>query len=405
MEFGSTVQLPQVLVVGLGVVGRAIAAEHVRHGVSVWVADQDATVVDSVGKNLADHFACDISTLTAEQSNHAGIRCSLPMSRLIPNSGRDTRDVGYLEADAGWLVIESIAERLDLKQAFYSEAEGWFDGEVVFGSNTSTLSVEKICHEMQRPERLCGLHFFMPVVGRSACEWIASERTERRTLDVCVNHANRIQKSIIRVADRPGFVVNRMLTPYLNEAFWLLCGGVEERDLRHAALRFGMPMSPLDLVDRIGARTAFDGGRVVWQAFPKRIVPSPLLPALVKRGFFGRQWRKGLYEYDSIGRRSGAGLAAGVQDLVDRYRHDEVDTNPQVAKPSRVDRIDWVAGRLAQAMVGEAELIVEEGVATRADVFTLAARGLGFSPSHQPDAFWNWPQRFGQALSSSSTAS
>lgn len=405
MDVTETDHGEQVLIVGLGVVGRAIAADHVRHGVSVWVADQDPSVVHRVGRELADRFTCDVRMATAASPMADGFRCPLARSLLNPRSGYRETGRDSPGRKSGWLVIESIAERLDLKQAFFRDAESWFEGDVVFGSNTSTLSVLRIGDQMQRPERLCGLHFFMPVVGRPACEWIASERTGRRTLETCVRHARRTHKTLIPVADRPGFVVNRMLTPYLNEAFWLLCGGISERDIRRAALRFGMPMSPLELVDHIGARTAFDGGRVVWQAFPKRIVPSPLLPALVKRGFLGRQWRQGIYDYDSLGRRSGAGLAAGVGDLVNRYRHDEVQKDLQVARGAGFDLIYWVAGRLANAIVGEAELIVEEGVASQSDVFVLATRGLGFFPSDQPAAFWDSRQRFRQPLSNSNTAS
>ena len=120
------------------------------------------------------------------------------------------------------------------------------------------------------------------------------------------------------VGDGPGFIVNRLLSPYLNEAMLLLGRGVSADRIERAALEYGMPMSPLELIDWIGTRTMFDAGRVYWQSFPERINPSPMLSALIKNKRFGRACGIGLYDYDH-GLRSPQ-LSPVTLEYCERYR-------------------------------------------------------------------------------------
>ena len=109
----------------------------------------------------------------------------------------------------------------------------------------------------------------MPVYNRPAVEVACGEETSTQAIGRCVAHVRRIRKEPLIVRDGPGFIVNRLLTPYLNEAMLLLCRGVSADRIEEAALRYGMPMSPLELIDWIGTRTMFDAGRVFWQSFPE----------------------------------------------------------------------------------------------------------------------------------------
>ncbi len=203
------------------------------------------------------------------------------------------------------IVIESIAERLDVKRNFFAEAEQIFGDDAILCSNTSTLRIGAIAEKLNRPERFCGMHFFMPVDKRHAVEVIRSEQTTDSTVRVCGDHVRRIHKEPLAVGDGPGFVVNRLLSPYLNESMLMLGRGVTAERIERAALAYGMPMSPLELIDLIGIRTTFDAGRVFWQSFPTRVDPAPILPAMVKKKRFGRSVRAGFFDYEADQRSKG----------------------------------------------------------------------------------------------------
>jgi 3-hydroxyacyl-CoA dehydrogenase len=154
----------------------------------------------------------------------------------------------------------------------------------------------------------------------------------------------------------------------------LLCGGVPAETIRQAALQFGMPMSPLELVDLIGARTAFDGGRIVWAAFPSRMDPSPLLPAMVKAKRSGVAVGEGFYHYDDAGKRISDNLAANAEKLLQKYQHDEFAELPSSDPLLR----NLVAELFAATMRLEAIAIERDGVADRSAITTAMRGGLGW---------------------------
>ncbi|TWT86130.1 3-hydroxyacyl-CoA dehydrogenase family protein [Neorhodopirellula pilleata] len=367
----SEVVWPQVLLVGAGVVGRSIALDHLLAGIPVWMADRDADML-----SRSCDWVLQRSESTAESAPPWGAKVDLPIVLIRPND----HDPSFGPEVPRWLLIESIAERLDVKQAFFADAEGWFERSPILTTNTSTLSIEKIASTMQHPERLCGLHFFMPVVDRHAAEIISSPATDPEVVAACCRHAERLAKRPLLVRDGPGFVVNRMLSSYLNLAMWLLCGGVDEDVIGRAAIGYGMPISPLELIDLIGPRTAFDGGRTVWQAFPTRMDPSPLLPALVKRKLTGVQGGRGFYTYSlqasdsSHPHREGQGITAEASELVERYRHHDFN----VGMLNADELIALVAELFAATMHWEAAAIVRDGIADSETIGLAMREGLAW---------------------------
>jgi len=275
------------------------------------------------------------------------------------------------------LVIESIAERLDVKQAFFRDAEKWFGDDAILCSNTSTLRIQAIAESLRRPERFCGMHFFMPVWQRHAVELVRGPLTSAATIEQCRQHAKRIAKRPLVVGDGPGFVVNRLLSPYLNEAMRMLTGGVSAEAIERAAKDFGMPMSPLELIDWIGIRTMFDAGRVYWQAFPNRLNPSPLLAGLVKRKRLGRTVGRGIYDYD--GPTRSASIAEETIELVQRYFRSEEN----VAQ-------DDVLMRLSIPMWIEGALALRDQIANGLTQLNQAMEGgLGFTTQHTWSEFYD----------------
>ena len=343
-----------VYLVGAGVVGRAILKAHVDAGVSVVIADLDQKylqqAVDQLGLD-SQRWQISAPLRLAGQLPAIELRCESDTSK----------------ADRS-IVIESIAERLDAKRAFFAEAERIFGDEALLCSNTSTLRIEAIAEAVERPQRFCGMHFFMPVDRRPAVELIASSATSDETIKICSEHAKRIDKQPLVVGDGPGFIVNRLLSPYLNEAMLMLGRGVSAEQIERAALAYGMPLSPLELIDYIGTETMFNAGRVYWQSFPSRINPSPILAGLIKNKRFGRAYGAGLYDYADDVRSEQ--LASITLELCQRYRRDEVSLSD-----------DEVMHVLSIPMWIESAIAIRDGIAESAEQFDLAMRGgLGFDP-------------------------
>ena len=334
--------------VGAGIVGQAILKAHLDAGLEVWLSDVDK-----------------------EQVSRAIQRLDLPSDRKGEIAQRgELFEVQFFgekrSIDSPPIVIESIAEKLSIKQAFFQSASKHFGDDAILCSNTSTLRVGEFAIEHDIASRVCGMHFFMPVDQRPAVEIVRTQTTESNVIQHCINHAKRIGKRPIVVTDSPGFIVNRLLSPYLNQSLLLLAHGANHERIKRAALEFGMPLSPLELIDWIGTRTMFDAGRAFWQAFPSRLEPSPIVPKLIKRKRLGRTKGGGLYDYDNDKRS--CELAAEAKTIVEEYALKRMDFSDS-------ELIDL----LSVPMWIEARLAIQEGVAESADQIQEAMQGgLGY---------------------------
>ena len=338
--------------IGAGVVGRAILQSHIDSGISVWLADQNEQALRNAVQEI--NWSCDAWNVSEVQK--LGDSLLAIELRCLEGEGlcRHT------------MVIESIPEKLSVKQAFFAEAEQIFGADAVLCSNTSTLSISRIAESLKRPERFVGMHFFMPVYNRHAVELIAGHETSAGTTQVCMDHVCHLGKKPLIVGDGPGFVVNRLLSPYLNEAMLMLCRGISAERIENAALRYGMPMSPLELIDWIGAPTMFDAGRVFWQAFPKRLDPAPLLVAMIKSNRLGRAVDAGFYDY--VGGHRSAGLATCPSDLCKEYCRAEWKLDEE-----------QILDLLSIPMWIEAACAYRDGIVGSHDSFHLAmSGGLGY---------------------------
>lgn len=363
MSSPTTAAQAHTVLIGAGVVGTAIASAHLDAGLSVTLADQDPLAIQRALQQLGvDPARWEIRPLPA-------IGDVLPAMRIQRSTaGELTSSNTTTTASSPTLIIESIAERLDVKQAFFRQAETWFAGDTILCSNTSTIRLAAIGQSLAHPERLCGMHFFMPVTQRDAVEIIRSPHVSQPTIDVAIQHVNQLNKQPLLVTDAPGFVVNRMLAPYLNQAMTLLCGGVSAERIESAAIAYGMPMSPLELIDWIGTRTTFDAGRVYWQAFPTRIDPSPLIAGLIKKKRSGRGQAGGLYDY--VGDTRSATLADDVLALAERYHRD-------LPRASDAELVELLA---IPMWIEAQQILTEQVVGSRADIEIAMAGGLGYQP-------------------------
>jgi 3-hydroxyacyl-CoA dehydrogenase/enoyl-CoA hydratase/3-hydroxybutyryl-CoA epimerase len=216
---------------------------------------------------------------------------------------------------------------------------------------------------LRHPERVIGMHFFNPAARMPLVEVIRTPASDPAAVDRVVALARRLGKTPVLVADAPGFLVNRVLMPYLVEAVGLVERGRPVRDIDRALLEFGMPMGPLALLDEIGLDVARKVAHVLEESFGSRIPSTTLLDRLASSGALGRKTGLGFYTYER-GRRRGVNPAVG---------------GTATGSPSEAP--EEIASRLVDAMVNEAALALEERVVERAaDVDLAMVMGTGFPP-------------------------
>jgi 3-hydroxyacyl-CoA dehydrogenase len=263
------------------------------------------------------------------------------------------------------LVIEAASEHLPLKQRVFQQLDELCSPGAMLASNTSALSISALGAATRKPGRVLGLHFFNPAYAMPLVEVIPGLATEPQVVDDAVGFAESIRKTPIVVKECAGFLVNRVLMAYLNEA--VLClqdGSASHREIDREMAAFGMPVGPFALLDTIGLDIAADVSRILHQGYGPRMTPASLLDLLVKEGRLGAKTGRGFYVYgnDDAGRED-----ADLDRLIKTVRRDGGHREPQ-----------WVRSRLLLAMVNEAVMALQEGVASARDIDTAMVAGTGF---------------------------
>ncbi|MFW6078912.1 MAG: 3-hydroxyacyl-CoA dehydrogenase family protein, partial [Gemmatimonadota bacterium] len=221
---------------------------------------------------------------------------------------------------------------------------------------------------LERPENLCGMHFFNPVHRMPLVEVVRGAATSEEALATIFELTVRLGKTPVLVDDGPGFLVNRLLAPYLNEAGWLLADGASIEAVDDAVREFGMPMGPLRLLDEVGLDVARHAAAVLYDAFGDRLRPSPPLEALERTDRLGRKGGRGFYRYED-----------GREQEIDETVYDELGES--VPKQRRELPVSEIVDRTTLVMVNEAARALDDGVVARAaDVDVAMITGTGFPP-------------------------
>lgn len=334
---------------GAGIAGTAAASA----GVEVRLKDAD---LPRVGKGLkaATRILDDrLARRRISRPEHG--RLSALLSGAADYSG-------FTRAD---LVIEAVYEDLDVKRAVLAEVEDEVDPEAVIATNTSTIPVREIAAGAHRPERVLGMHFFSPVDKMPLLEVIPTERTSANAIVTAVRFGRRMGKTVIVVADRPGFWVNRILTPYLNEAGLLVQEGVPIELIDSTMVKFGFPVGPIALLDEVGLDVAQKAAMVMHAAFGDRLAPPPAVQTLLADERLGRKNGRGFYRYQN-------GHKDGVDPAVSRLIGAKLREG---VSPVMVEQ------RLVYAMLNEAVMAAAEGVVrSHRDGDIGAIYGIGFPP-------------------------
>jgi 3-hydroxybutyryl-CoA dehydrogenase len=279
-----------VAVVGAGTMGRGIAHTLLRHGYSVLLTEASAPILKAAKESISSGLTRDVekARLTEEASHQA-------RSRLETSADID------IAAGAGF-VIEAVTERFDVKAQVLQKLDELCPSNVIFATNTSSISVTRLAAMTKRPGRFVGLHFFNPVPVMKLVEVVAGLETQPDTIEAASLLASSLGKTPIRVNDYPGFVSNRLLLPMINEAIYAVMEGVAEPKAVDGVMKLGMnhPMGPLELADLIGLDVCLDIMRVLYEGFhDSKYRPCPLLEKMVYAGLLGRKSGRGFYDYKS----------------------------------------------------------------------------------------------------------
>jgi len=343
-----------IAVIGAGFMGAGIGGVAVAQaGVDVRLRDTDAT---RVAKGLAAARGIVGDRLKRRRiTRHEHRRLD---ALLSGGTGWD----GFRRAD---LVIEAVFEDLAVKHAVFRELEAVVRDDCLIASNTSTIPIARIAEAVRRPERVLGMHFFSPVDRMPLLEVIVTDRTAPQATVTAVAFGRRMGKTVIVVRDCPGFWVNRILAPYLNEAGRLLEDGVPMEVLDAAMVRFGFPVGPITLLDEVGLDVAEKSSHVLHDAFGDRLAPMGGLRRLVESGRLGRKNGRGFYRYENGKRR---GPDPEIRALV-------------ASQPSNEVASEDVEARMVFAMLNEAARASDEQVVRSArDGDIGAVFGIGYPP-------------------------
>jgi 3-hydroxyacyl-CoA dehydrogenase / enoyl-CoA hydratase / 3-hydroxybutyryl-CoA epimerase len=344
----------RVAVLGAGVMGGGIAQLVAHRGIDVRLKDIDREAL-AVGLRHARQMF-DKLVRRGRLDRRTADRQMNALAPTLDYSGFGTVDV----------VIEAVVERMDVKQQVMREAESNVRPGCVLATNTSSLSVSELQRAVDRPSDVVGMHFFNPVHRMPLVEVIRGEATSDEAVATVIALTRRLDKTAVLVRDGPGFLVNRILAPYLNEAAWLLAEGGAIQQIDRILRRFGMPMGPLRLLDEVGLDVARHAGAVMSAAFGERLAIPPAITALEGTGLLGRKAGRGFYNYED-------GREKGVNESV----YAALSLPPRRTELAERNVLD----RTLLVMVNEAARVLEDGITDSAGAVDLAMiTGTGFPP-------------------------
>ncbi|MCC7474031.1 MAG: enoyl-CoA hydratase/isomerase family protein [Pirellulales bacterium] len=362
-------KIASAAIVGAGVMGQGIAAANVKRNIPVVLMDTDQAAIARGVQGVLNEVAYN------KQLKAPDVKRAVELAPLVNGT---LSDVELSRAD---IIIEAIIEKREAKQKLFARIEPLTGVDSVLCSNTSTIPISLLAGSLEHPERLCGLHFFNPVRQMPLVEVIRGRKTSDTTIATAAAYARALGKTPIVMNDGPGFLVNRLLLPYMNEAALLLCEGASIKEVERAAKSFGMPMGPITLYDVVGLDVAVHAGRTMAEAFPDRVVPAAIIDVLFKRGRLGQKVGKGFFDYAITkgGKPPRGHDSPEVKQLLEECR------GGATRKFSQEELTD----RLFLPMFVEATRVMEDHIVPDVrDVDLGLILGIGFPPFRGGLFFW-----------------
>lgn len=346
----------QAAVLGAGVMGGGIAHLFADKKISIRMKD-----ISNKGLETGIQQAMGIWSKDVKRRKLSPREMQQRLNRIAPVLDYS----GFAKMD---VVVEAVIEKMDLKKKVLAELETLVPETCVIATNTSSLSVSDMGRALRNPSRFVGMHFFNPVNKMPLVEVIRGDQSSEDAVSAIYQLSRKLGKTPIVVKDGPGFLVNRLLLPYLNEAGYLMAEGVPIPELDQNILDFGMPMGPAELIDEIGIDTGAKVLHIIHEGLGPRMAPTTLLDAVVKADYLGRKNGKGLYRY------------AGVQSrerTFDPKIYELCGVTPRPGKVSREDQVD----RCILPMINEATRCLADKIVESPSVVDLGMiMGTGFPP-------------------------
>lgn len=271
------------------------------------------------------------------------------------------------------IVIEAVPENMKIKEEVYTKLDAIVQPDAIFVSNTSALSITKMASLTKRSEKFAGMHFFNPAHVMKLVEVIPGLQTDEEVTQDVVSFTESLRKIPVIVQECAGFLVNRLLMPYLNEAvFALQEGAATPEEIDKAMTDFGMPMGPASLADMLGLDVCTAVADILYEAYGDRMKPAAMLAKMAAAGRLGTKAGKGFYNYPA----GGSGELAPIID--------------EVQKETGVKGTEFTTNRLILQMVNEAVVCLQEKVASARDIDIAMMAGTGFprdkeGPLHYAD--------------------
>lgn len=342
-------RIRKVGVLGGGVMGAGIAHWASMQGFEVVLKEVNAELLDAGLTRIRDLFQESVRKNVLSPSDAA-------------------TKIGAITATTDWrafsdvdLVVEAVTERMDIKQTVFRDLELYCPKTAILASNTSALSIRGIGEAIHDSGRVLGLHFFNPVHRMQLVEVVRTEQSRDEDVATLVDFVKKLGKVPLVTADSPGFVVNRILFPYLDEAVRLHCEGVPTEDIDRALKRFGMPMGPLELLDQVGLDVAAHVADSLNGLSPEPSPTGVCLHEMTAEGHIGRKSGRGFYVYTAGGKHKGRAVAT---------------TKKPVAMSA-----DDIRDRIVLRLVNEAAKCLQEGVVPEPWMIDLGmVLGTGFAP-------------------------
>lgn len=281
-------EINRVAVIGAGAMGSGIAYWCSFHGLNVSVVEQNDELLKRGVQKIKDNVITGVNKgkITPKQAQEvmANINGTVNISEAVKDAE---------------IVIEAVFENMDLKKDIFRKIDASAPGHAILATNTSALSITEIASVTKRPEKVVGMHFFNPVPAMKLVEIVKGNRTSDETVKIVEDLSRKLKKETVTCRDSPGFIVNRILGPILNEAVLMLQEGVASKEDIDKAMTLGtnFPVGPLRLADFVGLDVALEVSRTLEKGFGEKFKPPQLLVEKVEKGELGIKTRKGFYEY------------------------------------------------------------------------------------------------------------
>lgn len=356
-------KVQKAAVIGAGAMGSGIAQVLSQAGIEVLLKDVEQSFVDRGLANIKRMYDSRVKKEVMTQSEADNLFAQI--------QGTTSYD-GFNNAD---IVIEAALEQIEVKLDIFKQLDSICPSRTILATNTSALSISEIGSATKRADKVVGMHFFNPAQTMKLVEVIPGVRTSTETVQNALDLCKSLKKIPVRVKECPGFLVNRLLFPYMNEACYVLQEGeVTPEDVDAAVVEFGMPMGPFTLFDMTGIDICAHVNHFLYGEYGPRFEPSPLLQKLMDAKQLGQKTGAGFYMHDK-NQPAKKGEAKQVNPRLGQLIE---EANKEMHKPARTPK-KFEALRVMLPMFNEAVYAIQEAVVEPGDVDIAMQHGCGMN--------------------------